>query len=147
MSIKACTICAGKLKYGNPEKDCFRCNGTGKVAAQWEEPADPPFDLIRSTAYDLGYAVATHGTLMRDYDIIAVPWTAEASGTRRLLDVLCKTLNAKIVQRESKPHGRNAFSLQMDAFVKVIDISITPTLRDAPSFPHYFRRGGRVGDG
>jgi hypothetical protein len=141
--MKSCTVCFG---IRNPVKVCFRCNDEGVVADGWEEPADPPFDLIHQTAYNVGYAVAVHGSRVRDFDIIAVPWTAEAGGCRKLLEVLCKALNAKIVDRSSKPHGRNAFNLQMDGYIKLIDISILPTLRDTPAFPHHFKRTNRDGD-
>jgi hypothetical protein len=143
---KACTICAGKLVYGNPEKKCFRCNGSGAVVEDWEEPRDPPFDLIRATAYRLGYAVATHGSLMRDFDIMAIPWTSDAVHCRSLIKELCEVLNAKVIDRASKPHGRYAFNLQMDGYIKLIDISVMPTLREVPNFPHHFKRGERVDD-
>lgn len=146
MKTKSCTICAGKLVYGDPAKECFRCDRTGQVSADWEEPKDPPMELIRKTAFDVGYAVAVHGSQMRDFDIIAVPWTPEAGGCRRVVDALCKALNATIVDRASKPHGRYSFALQIDGAFKLIDLSVTPTLRDVPSFPHFFKRDKRDTD-
>lgn len=126
---KPCTICGGKLKYGNPEKDCFRCNGTGAVSAEWEEPANPPLEKIREIARRVGYAIAEHGSQTRDFDLIAIPWTADAPDMRDLLQLLCKELNARILDRNRKPHDRRSFILQMDGYIKHIDLSIMPIVR------------------
>ena len=34
---------------------------------------------IREAARELGYAIGLHGSLARDFDIIAVPWTEDAA--------------------------------------------------------------------
>jgi hypothetical protein len=41
---------------------------------------------IRSQCRNLGYAIAVHGSLNRDIDLIAVPWTADAVSPRRLAE-------------------------------------------------------------
>lgn len=39
---------------------------------------------LREKANELGYALAVHGSLLRDIDLIAVPWTLEAVPAREL---------------------------------------------------------------
>lgn len=43
---------------------------------------------IREKSRELGYAIAVHGTLKRDIDLIACPWTPEAVPERELADAL-----------------------------------------------------------
>jgi hypothetical protein len=127
MSKKPCTICNGSRVYGTPERECFRCKD-GTVADAWHEPANPPIDLIRSVARDNGYAIGVHGTQARDYDIIAVPWVEDAASVEELVAALCRVLNAQAVggPPSKKPLGRTAYTLQIEGWFKLIDISITP---------------------
>jgi len=47
---------------------------------------------IRETARLLGYAIGVHGSLVRDIDLIAVPWTVAAVSAR----VLHRAIRAKV---------------------------------------------------
>ena len=101
-------------KYDNPHPD-------------WEDPALPDFGLIFSVARECGYSIGLHGSMKRDVDLMAVPWTDQAVHYSKLIERLCKKLNAKqIGDREEKPHGRIAVNLQIDGFYKLIDLSIMP---------------------
>lgn len=98
-----------------------------------------------------GYALAIHGTLVNDMDLIAVPWTEEAIAAedlvaairehigavgyadllRRDSPFLSETAISQIVERDGgldateKPHGRRAWNLYLYAGAKV-DLSILP---------------------
>ena len=101
-------------KYENPDP-------------RWVDPALPDFRLIWKVARECGYAVGLHGSMKRDCDLIAVPWTDEAVLAFDLIDHLCTALNAKVVGPVAgKPHGRLGWNLQVDGYVKVIDISVVP---------------------
>lgn len=103
-------------------------------------------------ARKLGYALTIHGTVSRDLDLVAIPWTNDAVGPQELVDRLLGHLNACIYsdlieltharftterQRaqivdsqkgwvpEMKPHKRLAWNLHMDFGAKV-DLSIMP---------------------
>ena len=99
-------------------------------APGWEDPALPDMVLIWKLAREVGYAVGVHGSLKRDFDLIAVPWTGDAVGNGDLVKHLCKGLNATWVgaSLEDKPHGRFAATLQIDGYFKQIDLSIMPRL-------------------
>lgn len=79
----------------------------------------------------LGYAVAIHGSLARDLDIVAVPWTDEAASAEDLVQAIATELGwifeAGMDPRPGagKPHGRRAWTLILSggAFV---DLSIMP---------------------
>jgi len=107
-----------------------------------------------------GYALAIHGSVVTDLDLIAVPWTDEAVTPQELKDALMNHIGAcgygDLLRREShltedmvqqilareeegglergtvKPHGRLAWNLYMEAGAKV-DLSIMP--RTMPNTP------------
>ncbi len=101
-----------------------------------------------------GYALAIHGTLVDDMDIIAIPWTDKAIEAGELKDLLIAHIGAvgygdslrlfgipedqvtQILARkeqrildeaELKPHGRLAWNLYMIAGTK-IDLSVMPRI-------------------
>jgi hypothetical protein len=78
-----------------------------------------------------GYALAIHGSLQTDLDLIAVPWIEEVSGAQELVEALrlhcnaCMGVDGKVPIAEMKPHGRIAWNLYMIAGAKV-DLSVLP---------------------
>lgn len=101
-------------------------------APGWEDPKLPDFKLIWKLAREVGYAVGIHGSLKRDVDLIAAPWTDEAVGNYELIEQLCNGLPAKWLGygeapcNLAKPHGRVAVTLQLEGYYKPIDLSIMP---------------------
>lgn len=49
---------------------------------------------LRETARARGYALAVHGSLKRDIDLVAAPWTHEAVDARTLAEALRDTARA-----------------------------------------------------
>jgi hypothetical protein len=84
----------------------------------------------------LGYAVAVHGTQVKDLDLLAAPWTDEAETPLELVKCIASALPGVFGPANVKPHGRRAWVIQplyclgIDAWY--IDISVMP------------RRGKRV---
>ena len=95
----------------------------------WEDTRVPDIARIWQLAREVGYAVGLHGSLKRDMDLIAAPWTDEAVGNAELVEHLCAGLPAtRIGGPEHRPHGRVAVTLQLDGYFKPIDLSIMPRL-------------------
>lgn len=95
----------------------------------WEDPRLPDFRTIWRVARECGYSVGLHGSMKRDCDMIAAPWTAEATDADALIKALCEALNARVIGKiVEKPHGRVGLCLQIDGWFKVIDLSIMPRL-------------------
>jgi hypothetical protein len=115
------------------------CCGTEWTTHEYIPPC-PPIAPIREAAKEFGYAIGVHGSLKRDYDLIAVPWTKDAIGNGDLIGALCervtkltgKTLKLLPGTVERKPNGRYACTLQFDAWLKHIDLSIAPTAPEEP---------------
>ena len=83
-------------------------------------------------AQELGYALALHGSLIRDCDMIAVPWTDEAVDMGELVSELIELSGgiANYKGRENgaystKPHGRKAWIIHLGGGA-YIDLSVMP---------------------
>lgn len=82
-----------------------------------------------------GYAVAVHGSRVRDLDLIAVPWTEETAHTAlSIADIIAAAIPGVIQGKpEKKPHGRVGFVIQplthygFDHWY--IDLSVMPRRR------------------
>jgi len=91
-------------------------------------PPSPPLAPLIQRAYFHGYALAVHGSLHRDIDLIAVAWTDEACGAEELVEALCKWEGlVKCGDFNPKPHGRVGVILRgREGWLKPIDLSILP---------------------
>lgn len=79
---------------------------------------------FRIWAKPLGYAISVHGTLARDIDMVATPWTADAVSQLLLVGRLLEWSRAIVTAVNVKPRGRVGFILQGYGH-KMIDLSIT----------------------
>jgi hypothetical protein len=89
-----------------------------------------------------GYALAVHGSLHRDFDLIAVPWVEEASSPLSLIKAFKKFTRTVTHHEETdhlvkdcagniKPHGRKSYSLHVTnvgMYGGYLDISVMPML-------------------
>lgn len=81
---------------------------------------------IQAVARANGYAIAIHGSMQRDLDVIAAPWTDNATSGSRLVEELCRALELTIGSGPSqKPHGREVWTLLMRE-AGFMDLSIMP---------------------
>jgi len=60
-----------------------------------------------------GYAIAVHGSMNNDFDLVAIPWVKRAVKPSTLVRRLCRELRLKIAEHSPsvKPHGRLAYTL------------------------------------
>lgn len=97
-------------------------------------------DAVREAARTKGYCLAVHGSLARDIDLVAVPWTEEAASAEELAEAVraaaekANPLGVAFVAGDdscprAKPHGRLAWSFHLGAG-PFIDLSVMP--RRAP---------------
>lgn len=95
---------------------------------------------LRAAAHRHGYALAIHGSLERDFDLVAVPWETAASPADVLVTALMGAAggchwnqNARAAGQSGhaldnptrKPHGRLAWSLQLGGGA-YLDLSVVP---------------------
>ncbi|WP_144409755.1 hypothetical protein [Cupriavidus basilensis] len=95
------------------------------------------FPMLAEVAQKHGYALAAHGSLVSDFDLVAIPWKAEASSAEELMRAIAKYADAcmdlkdghgvPLHVRERKPHGRVSWSIQLGNGA-YIDLSVMPLL-------------------
>jgi len=89
------------------------------------------FTKLNRIAARFGYAVALHGSMQRDFDIVLIPWTEDAEPEEKLLQAIQKFVSGPgknydiMKQATEKPHGRKAYVLYFDDG-KYLDISTMP---------------------
>lgn len=87
--------------------------------------------VVVDVGRSLGYAIALHGSIARDLDLIAIPWTEDAASPDELVEAVCDRLGAVVdlgehIENPSpKPHGRLAWVIPIGAGA-YIDLSVTP---------------------
>ena len=98
---------------------------------------------LRDLADQLGYAIAVHGSMARDIDLVAVPWKAAAVSAEELVEAIIaetRRLNGGVAfltpvdaaqdffragMPGAKPHGRRCWSIHLGGG-PYIDLSIMP---------------------
>jgi hypothetical protein len=98
---------------------------------------------IIKAAREHGYAITLHGSLQRDFDLVAIPWTDNASDPDALVAAIREAAGATMFEEWEdkahhnptiKPHGRLAWNniLGGDYY---IDLSVMPRLESCPPLP------------
>lgn len=84
------------------------------------------YPLMRKRARKLGYALAVHGSLVRDCDLIAVPWVENAVEPYELAKALSEITHSEISLDAPmiKPFGRIAYTFQIGGAGGYVDLSI-----------------------
>lgn len=90
------------------------------------------YPILCEVARAHGYALTIHGTLNRDLDLVAIPWTDEAAPAEELVAAMRNRSQLfefpsghSILDASVKPHGRLAYTIPLmgDTFV---DLSVMP---------------------
>jgi hypothetical protein len=89
------------------------------------------YPKLAEIAKQHGYALALHGSLQRDLDLIAIPWTAEAVSPTELMSAILAAFDLEPTHKEPelKPHGRLAWSIPL-WWGAYIDLSVMPLLAE-----------------
>lgn len=82
-----------------------------------------------------GYSLSVHGSLQRDFDLIACPWVEVTSDAETLVKALAEHVGGALGTTspdvgktyQSKPHGRKSWSILLGPTDCYIDISVMPT--------------------
>lgn len=76
-----------------------------------------------------GYAMAIHGSLAKDFDLICVPWTNTASLPQDVVDEIVKSFAIKQINGWTcREHNRMVTTLSIAFGECYIDLSFTPRL-------------------
>lgn len=93
---------------------------------------------LQKAARECGYALAVHGSMNRDFDLIAAPWTEEATDDETLTEALRAACGGKIygamhdgktgkteLNPVSRPHGRKGWVIHLGNG-PYLDVSVMP---------------------
>lgn len=95
---------------------------------------------IREAAKGMGYALAIHGSMKRDFDILAVPWVEEAAPAEKLVERIAEEVGGFVVgdqdeknhkpgelskEPTAQPHGRKSWNICWGGKV-FLDLSVMP---------------------
>lgn len=108
---------------------CQKCNGALQAPADgWEWPDLPDIDRIRALAREVGYGIGVHGSLERDLDLIAIPWSEGAVSPPELAAHIARGLPGRVLDdaNQDKPSGRWSCNISPDGWFKMIDLSVMP---------------------
>lgn len=87
------------------------------------------YSIIQEVARSKGYALAIHGSMQRDFDILAVPWIEKPAAPHDLFLAIKDSIaffwpnDPKHDKPEEKPHGRIAYNILLDGGY-FLDLSI-----------------------
>lgn len=112
------------------ESDALRKAQKAYIATVIDEILPP----LRRAAKAEGYAIAVHGSLARDIDLVAIPWVDHARDPKLLVatirGILAGIFGACYVSAEptQKPQGRLAWTLHSHTMTAEIDLSVMPLI-------------------
>lgn len=103
-----------------------------------KEPSFAPayltlFPGLTKVARKNGYALAVHGSVQRDLDLVAIPWTDKATSAEQLIIDIVDYLRwfenmswfSGLDGPTKKPHGRRSWAI-LTGFGSYVDLSVMP---------------------
>ena len=82
---------------------------------------------IAETVRRHGYALAIHGSLQRDFDLIAIPWVNQPSTVNDVIDSLVSEFDLKLIGAGTvHPHGRTVYTLSCGWGECALDLGFMP---------------------
>lgn len=104
------------------------------TAAYIDAILDEILPPMRRVAAREGYAITVHGSLARDIDLVAIPWTDTARDPDLMVQhfrgILAGIFGACYVSADwtEKPHGRRARTFHSHTMTAEIDLSVMPRI-------------------
>ena len=88
------------------------------------------YPMLKEIAIKYGYALAIHGSLTKDMDLIAVVWISRPRSYKRMIEEMRKKIGGGYMNitskgKGNKPHGRKSFLIHSGGG-GYLDISVIP---------------------
>lgn len=85
------------------------------------------YPALAEIAREHGYALAVHGSMARDFDVVCIPWVDAPSDPADVVAAMCKTFAITPVgEPETRQHGRLIFTLLVKFGNCFLDLSFMP---------------------
>lgn len=93
------------------------------------------YPKLRTIALENGYALAIHGSVVSDVDLLAVPWVENAISPDELISKFWEAIGLSVwnvrtdsdLKPEIRPHNRHAYLINIMGNVR-IDVSVMPPI-------------------
>lgn len=78
-----------------------------------------------------GYALAIHGSMARDFDLVCIPWVKEAGEPKDVIAAISAKYALRNLDAEGTPkeHGRLAFTISVAFGECALDLSFMPRVK------------------
>jgi len=87
---------------------------------------------LAEAAKQHGYALAIHGSLQRDFDLICIPWVEFPSEPKDVIETFTKTFALKSIGvPDTTFHGRERWTLAISFGECFLDIQFMPRSKNA----------------
>lgn len=81
-----------------------------------------------------GYALATHGSMARDFDLVCIPWVENPSEPQAVVDSITEAFSIRqIGDPELKLHNRLVYTIIVKFGECFIDLSFMPIQQGGPA--------------
>ena len=79
---------------------------------------------LAEIARQYGYALAVHGSLQRDFDLVCIPWVEDVAPPADVVKAMTEKFTFHVVgDPTEKPHGRIAWTLSVGFGRCAVDLS------------------------
>lgn len=83
-----------------------------------------------------GYALAAHGSMARDFDLVCIPWVEKPSAPDDVVAAMCRRFAIDTVGvPEIREHGRLIYTISIQFGECFIDLSFMPTRQAKVYYP------------
>lgn len=91
------------------------------------------YPALTAIARKHGYAMAVHGTMSRDMDLICIPWTEQPAEPKEVVAEIIGTFHIKTVgEPDTTLHGRERWTVTVGFGECFIDLSFMPLSNQPP---------------
>lgn len=89
------------------------------------------YPALAEIARDHGYALAVHGSMARDFDVVCIPWTDQPADPETVVKAMCDTFAIRqIGAPDTRQHGRRVYTLSVEFGDCFLDLSFMPIAVD-----------------
>jgi hypothetical protein len=107
------------------------------------------FEVIKEIGLKYGYNIVLHGSMNRDLDLIAIPWTEEIGDKEQMIDEIATTIGGNVLMQNrsvknikgkrysKKPHRRIVYIININRDFEMKYNSMVSEIKDYAD-PQYY---------
>jgi hypothetical protein len=86
---------------------------------------------LKRIAQEHGFALAVHGSMIHDFDLVAIPWVDKPSEPQTVVDAFLQRYAIQVIGDKPvrKQHNRLVYTLSLSWGDTYIDLSFMPVIK------------------